>query len=146
MQREKKCTTTLQNYDISIFFETHCIFYTLIIHLPRAPKLEDKDESGNRIRQKGFRPLYDIPFMFDAREFLRKKVIGHSVQVQFSFSKCTVHCTVSRLLQNKFFRIPMASERICVQVYKVYFVKKNFLICISSENRDENRFLGRFQP
>jgi len=57
------------------------------IHLAsiKAPKLEDKDESGNRIRQKGFRPLYDIPFMFDAREFLRKKVIGHSVQVKIDY-------------------------------------------------------------
>ncbi len=51
------------------------------VFVSRAPKLEDKTEDGNRTRQKGFRPLYDIPFMFEAREFLRKKVIGHNVQV-----------------------------------------------------------------
>ncbi len=51
----------------------------------RPPKLEDKTEDGNRTRQKGFRPLYDIPFMFEAREFLRKKVIGHNVQVKHLF-------------------------------------------------------------
>merc|ERR1712241_595998 len=28
-----------------------------------------------------FRPLYDIPFMFEAREFLRKKLIGQNVHV-----------------------------------------------------------------
>jgi len=51
----------------------------------KAPKLEDKDEDGNRTRQKGFRPLYDIPFMYEAREFLRKKVIGHNVQVTVDY-------------------------------------------------------------
>jgi len=57
------------------------------IHLAsiKPPKLEDKDEAGNRTRQKGFRPIYDIPFMFEAREFLRKKVIGHSVQVNIDY-------------------------------------------------------------
>eukprot|EP00088_Acartia_fossae_P009398 TRINITY_DN1454_c0_g2_i3.p1 TRINITY_DN1454_c0_g2~~TRINITY_DN1454_c0_g2_i3.p1 ORF type:complete len:902 (-),score=331.27 TRINITY_DN1454_c0_g2_i3:535-3240(-) len=57
------------------------------IHLAsiKPPKLEDKDEAGNRTRQKGFRPLYDIPFMFEAREFLRKKVIGHNVQVTVDY-------------------------------------------------------------
>jgi len=57
------------------------------IHLAsiKAPKLEDKTEDGNRTRQKGFRPLYDIPFMFEAREFLRKKVIGHNVQVTVDY-------------------------------------------------------------
>ena len=28
-----------------------------------------------------FRPLYDVPYMFEAREFLRKKLIGKKVQV-----------------------------------------------------------------
>ena len=28
-----------------------------------------------------FRPLYDIPYMFEAREFLRKKLIGQNVHV-----------------------------------------------------------------
>ena len=32
-----------------------------------------------------FRPLYDIPFMFEAREFLRKKLIGQSVHVTVDY-------------------------------------------------------------
>ena len=32
-----------------------------------------------------FRPLYDIPFMFDAREFLRKKLIGQNVHVTVDY-------------------------------------------------------------
>jgi len=51
----------------------------------RPPRLEDKDGEGNRTRQKGFRPLYDIPFMYEAREFLRKKLIGHNVQVTVDY-------------------------------------------------------------
>ena len=49
------------------------------------PPREDKEEGAGRTRQKGFRPLYDIPFMYEAREFLRKKLIGHNVQV----NRCT---------------------------------------------------------
>jgi len=41
----------------------------------RAPKLEGERPSGP------FRPLYDIPFMFEAREFMRKKLIGQNVHV-----------------------------------------------------------------
>ncbi|XP_046665431.1 staphylococcal nuclease domain-containing protein 1 [Homalodisca vitripennis] len=32
-------------------------------------------------RPKNFRPLYDIPWMYEAREFLRKKLIGKKVNV-----------------------------------------------------------------
>ena len=32
-------------------------------------------------RGPDFRPLYNIPFMFEAREFLRKKLVGHQVQI-----------------------------------------------------------------
>lgn len=40
------------------------------------------DEDGKvPPRPKGFRPLYDIPWMFEAREFLRKKLVGKKVQV-----------------------------------------------------------------
>uniref|UniRef100_A0A1B0FKP8 Staphylococcal nuclease domain-containing protein 1 n=1 Tax=Glossina morsitans morsitans TaxID=37546 RepID=A0A1B0FKP8_GLOMM len=31
-------------------------------------------------RGKNYRPLYEIPFMFEAREFLRKKLVGKKVQ------------------------------------------------------------------
>merc|ERR1712106_354137 len=49
----------------------------------RPPRLEQ--EEGSRNRQKGVKPLYDIPFMFEAREFLRKKLIGHQVQVTVDY-------------------------------------------------------------
>ncbi|XP_023328486.1 staphylococcal nuclease domain-containing protein 1 [Eurytemora carolleeae] len=57
------------------------------IHLAsiRPPRLEDNKEDGSRTKQKGFRPLYDIPFMYEAREFLRKKLIGHNVQVTVDY-------------------------------------------------------------
>ncbi|MEQ2243171.1 nuclease domain-containing protein, partial [Ilyodon furcidens] len=33
-------------------------------------------QEKNKDKDKRFRPLYDIPYMFEAREFLRKKLIG----------------------------------------------------------------------
>ena len=42
---------------------------------------EDKPNEAPPPRPKGFRPLYDIPWMFEAREFLRKKLIGKKVNV-----------------------------------------------------------------
>ncbi|KAB0792451.1 hypothetical protein PPYR_14410 [Photinus pyralis] len=50
----------------------------------RPPKESGRaaDEEGKLpARPKGFRPLYDIPFMLEAREFLRKKLIGKKVNV-----------------------------------------------------------------
>ena len=40
---------------------------------------QDRPKTGT------FRPLYDIPFMFEAREFLRKKLIGQNVQVTIDY-------------------------------------------------------------
>ncbi|PAV92346.1 hypothetical protein WR25_15357 [Diploscapter pachys] len=48
------------------------------IRLPRDP--EDKPVPG-----RPFRPLYDIPFMFQAREYLRKKCIGKKVAVTIDY-------------------------------------------------------------
>ncbi|CAN7995271.1 unnamed protein product, partial [Ixodes pacificus] len=42
-------------------------------------------ESGGK--ERNFRPLYDIPFMYEAREFLRKKLIGKSVQVGVDYKQ-----------------------------------------------------------
>lgn len=39
-----------------------------------------EEEGKLPARPKNFRPLYDIPWMFEAREFLRKKLIGKKVQ------------------------------------------------------------------
>jgi len=48
------------------------------VHLAsiRPPRLAEGADRPNN-----FRALYDIPHMFEAREFLRKKLIGHNVQV-----------------------------------------------------------------
>lgn len=52
------------------------------VHLAsiRPPRLDEKAE-----RPPNFRALYDIPHMFEAREFLRKKLIGHNVQVMVDY-------------------------------------------------------------
>ncbi|XP_059470749.1 staphylococcal nuclease domain-containing protein 1 [Neocloeon triangulifer] len=53
----------------------------------RPPRLaEEKPKEGEapkppQPRDKSFRPLYDIPHMFEAREFLRKKLVGKKVNV-----------------------------------------------------------------
>nr|CAD7439287.1 unnamed protein product [Timema bartmani] len=48
----------------------------------RPPRPSD-EKPGEPLppRVKGSRPLYDIPWMFEAREFLRKKLIGKRVNV-----------------------------------------------------------------
>lgn len=33
------------------------------------------------------RPLYDVPYMFEAREFLRKKLIGKKVNVVVDYKQ-----------------------------------------------------------
>lgn len=44
------------------------------------------DEEGNLPpRPKGSRPLYDVPWMFEAREFLRKKLIGKKVNCSLDY-------------------------------------------------------------
>lgn len=63
------------------------------IHLAsiRPPRLGGPGEAGkpaDRPKAPGggpFRPLYDIPFMFEAREFLRKKLIGQNVHVTIDY-------------------------------------------------------------
>uniref|UniRef100_A0A669E5P4 Staphylococcal nuclease domain-containing protein n=1 Tax=Oreochromis niloticus TaxID=8128 RepID=A0A669E5P4_ORENI len=52
--------------------------------------LDQKDrqfvaKEKNKDKDKRFRPLYDIPYMFEAREFLRKKLIGKKVNVTVDY-------------------------------------------------------------
>jgi len=50
------------------------------IRPPRLPEnRNDRPKTGT------FRPLYDIPHMFEAREFLRKKLIGQNVHVTVDY-------------------------------------------------------------
>uniref|UniRef100_A0A674MI11 Staphylococcal nuclease domain-containing protein n=1 Tax=Takifugu rubripes TaxID=31033 RepID=A0A674MI11_TAKRU len=44
-----------------------------------------RNEGENKDKDKRFRPLYDIPYMFEAREFLRKKLIGKKVNVTVDY-------------------------------------------------------------
>lgn len=43
------------------------------------------EEKGETEKKKGFRPIYDIPWMYEAREFLRKKLIGKRVEVNVDY-------------------------------------------------------------
>ena len=43
----------------------------------------EQDTITNVKDNKKPRPLYDIPYMFEAREFLRKKLIGKKVTTTF---------------------------------------------------------------
>lgn len=53
------------------------------IRPPRnAPASADATDSTPKPRG---RPLYDVPYMFEAREFLRKKLIGKKVNVQVDY-------------------------------------------------------------
>ena len=55
----------------------------------RPPRPEDDSVR----RQQGFKPLYDIPFMFEAREFLRKKLIGQQVHVVVDYIQAAREAT-----------------------------------------------------
>lgn len=41
---------------------------------------EENRDTENKVGRQ-FRPLYDIPYLFEAREFLRKRLVGKKVQV-----------------------------------------------------------------
>ena len=61
----------------------------------RSPRLQDtqaaataagSEEAAKRpAGRTRSRPLYDVPYMFEAREFLRKKLIGKKVPHKSSF-------------------------------------------------------------
>ncbi|XP_073239320.1 staphylococcal nuclease domain-containing protein 1-like [Porites lutea] len=64
------------------------------IHLSslRPPRLIPKEDGSqdtitNVKDNKKSRPLYDVPYMFEAREFLRKKLIGKKVNVKVDYIK-----------------------------------------------------------
>ncbi|MCL4136789.1 UNVERIFIED_CONTAM: hypothetical protein GTU68_060303, partial [Idotea baltica] len=53
----------------------------------RPPRPQDSGESSEQKRfpGKNFRPLYDIPWLYEAREFLRKKLIGQKVHATIDY-------------------------------------------------------------
>ena len=55
--------------------------YLKLFCIDRLPEGTERPKgSGSQ-----FRPLYDIPFMFEAREFLRKKLIGQNVHITVDY-------------------------------------------------------------
>ncbi|XP_071943600.1 staphylococcal nuclease domain-containing protein 1-like [Antedon mediterranea] len=52
----------------------------------RPPRMADVKEE-DQPKDRRVRPLYDIPYMFEAREFLRKKLIGKKVTVSIDYIK-----------------------------------------------------------
>jgi staphylococcal nuclease domain-containing protein 1 len=55
------------------------------IRPPREEKSAAEDDKPAPERPKNFRPLYDIPWQYEAREFLRKKLVGKSVKCQLDY-------------------------------------------------------------
>ncbi|MCP9261391.1 Tudor staphylococcal nuclease [Dirofilaria immitis] len=49
----------------------------------KPPREENRDAENKIGRQ--FRPLYDIPYLFQAREFLRKRLVGKKVQITVDY-------------------------------------------------------------
>uniref|UniRef100_A0A8D0HRC1 Staphylococcal nuclease and tudor domain containing 1 n=1 Tax=Sphenodon punctatus TaxID=8508 RepID=A0A8D0HRC1_SPHPU len=76
------------------------------IHLSsiRPPRLEGE---GTQDKNRKLRPLYDIPYMFEAREFLRKKLIGKKVNVTVDYIRPASSATET---------VPAFSERTCATV------------------------------
>jgi len=52
-----------------------------------APPTTDGGPQSLAPRPKNFRPLYDIPWMYEAREFLRKKLIGKKIHVVVDYKQ-----------------------------------------------------------
>uniref|UniRef100_A0A668A6H1 Staphylococcal nuclease domain-containing protein n=1 Tax=Myripristis murdjan TaxID=586833 RepID=A0A668A6H1_9TELE len=76
------------------------------IHLSsiRPPRIEGEK---NKDKDKRFRPLYDIPYMFEAREFMRKKLIGKKVNVTVDYIRAATGAGEST---------PAFPERTCATV------------------------------
>ncbi len=57
--------------------------YLSSVRAPRAADLQPKsdDNTTTVTRQPLKRPLYEIPYLFEARELLRKRLIGKTIRV-----------------------------------------------------------------
>ncbi|CAF1029256.1 unnamed protein product, partial [Adineta ricciae] len=77
--------------------------YLSSVRAPRAADLQKNDENNpNANRQQIKRPLYEIPYLFEARELLRKRLIGKTVRVVTDYVQAA---------SNEF------PEKICCTVY-----------------------------
>eukprot|EP00118_Oscarella_pearsei_P025078 m.307457 g.307457 ORF g.307457 m.307457 type:complete len:902 (+) comp42308_c0_seq1:69-2774(+) len=65
-------------------------FFLSSLKPPRPPTQKEGESEGAATSSKPpqrTRQLYDVPYMFEAREFLRKKLIGKKVQVLIDYVK-----------------------------------------------------------
>ncbi|ESN89999.1 hypothetical protein HELRODRAFT_186227 [Helobdella robusta] len=66
-------------------------FQKIFLSSIRSPRLQDVANGDGEAANKKIdaknrpRPLYDIPYMFEAREFLRKKLIGKKINVEVDY-------------------------------------------------------------
>lgn len=81
-------------------------------------------------KNKKLRPLYDIPYMFEAREFLRKKLIGKKVSDELAFVSIwswshalgvvILKEVLSRLFSRRRYSRPSLVELLCYEERRVY--------------------------
>jgi len=92
----KECAYTAKvievvNGDAIMVKDSNGVEKKIFLSSLRSPKAQPKNdevvENGPSRDGKRGRPLYDIPYMFEAREFLRKKLVGKKVHVQVDYMK-----------------------------------------------------------
>uniref|UniRef100_A0A8C7J3P1 Staphylococcal nuclease domain-containing protein n=1 Tax=Oncorhynchus kisutch TaxID=8019 RepID=A0A8C7J3P1_ONCKI len=106
------------------------------IHLSsiRPPRIEGE----NKDKDKRFRPIYDIPYMFEAREFMRKKIIGKKVNVTVDYIRAATSSSETST-------IPAFAERTCATVtigginIAEALVSKGFATVIRYRQDDDQR-------
>uniref|UniRef100_A0A674CQC3 Staphylococcal nuclease domain-containing protein n=1 Tax=Salmo trutta TaxID=8032 RepID=A0A674CQC3_SALTR len=107
------------------------------IHLSsiRPPRIEGEK---NKDKDKRFRPIYDIPYMFEAREFMRKKIIGKKVNVTVDYIRAATSSSETST-------IPAFAERTCATVtigginIAEALVSKGFATVIRYRQDDDQR-------
>jgi staphylococcal nuclease domain-containing protein 1 len=66
----------------------------------RPVRLDDIDESirtkASKQIDKDAKPLYSVPYLFEAREFLRKKIIGKKVHVKIDYMRQATEATAEQ--------------------------------------------------
>lgn len=105
-----------------------------------------RPQEKNKDKDKRFRPLYDIPYMFEAREFMRKKLIGKKVRFHLNASVMPaflhVRCYCSAFSPNVIFLI---SQYFKSQLY--YFHEFFCILCGVTEHNDRADLeLNSFSP
>lgn len=95
-------TANIWKYKVTNFLPLSFFLFPFLLFFPRNPPPADLSpqflhhgtsiciQEKNKDKDKRFRPLYDIPYMFEAREFLRKKLIGKKVRTTERLTKRSV--------------------------------------------------------